>query len=418
MSLLGIDTSQLIAKYQANESEWTDVELALQKAFPGKSLEEIHAAATIFIAQNPGATMDELLTALQAQFAISISTELAAEIRKEWDEFSSASTLNPAELLAVLDDYDADSVNTHSQAYLMFLMQHLQEEIERLTAESIEVSQQADKGRYELAKEDLNKKIEEMNSKPPSGFLKWLGAVAAVIGAAIAVAVAVVISVGTGGAAAGLAIAAAAIACTLAVSAIAGAASDGKYSLAGITATILEACGVPKETARWIGIGLEITLAIIGAICSLGAGFAASGASAASTAANTASTATSTASTAATTGASATGAAATAANTASTAATTMEKLVKLLNIANCLMQVGVGVATGAKAVVDFQYTMEQAELLELKALMEKLLQILKTSQQVAEALLDAIFSAMRDMITETTQNLLETLMKTSSPELA
>ena len=411
MSLLGIDTSQLISKYQANESEWTDVEQLLQKAFPGKSLEEIHAAATIYVAQNPGATMDDLLTALQTQFAVSISTELAAEIRKEWDEFSNVSTLNPAQLLAVLDDYDADSVNTHSQAYLMFLMQHLQDEIEKLTAEGIEATQQADKGRYELAKEDFNKKIEDMNSKPSGGFLKWLGAVAAVIGAVIAVAVAVVVSVGTGGAAAGFAIAAAAIACTLAVSAIAGAASDGKYSLAGITATILEACGVPKDVARWIGIGLEITLAIVGAICSLGAGFASAGASAAGTAANTASTATTTA----TAGASA---ATTTATTATTAATTMEKLVRLLTIANCLMQVGVGVATGAKAVVDFQYTMEQAELLELKALMEKLLQILKTSQQVAEALLDAIFSAMRDMITETTQNLLETLMKTSSPELA
>jgi len=415
MSLLGIDTSQLISHYQANESEWTDVEQLLQKAFPGKSLDEIHAAATIYVAQNPSATMDDLLTALQAQFAISISTELAAEIRQEWDQFSTASILNPAQLLAVLDDYDADSVNTHTQAYLMFLMQHLQDEIEKLTSESIETTQQADKGRYEAAKEEFNKKIEDMNSKPSGGFLKWLGAVAAVIGAVIAVAVAVVISVGTGGAAAGFAIAAAAIACTLAVSAIAGAASDGKYSLAGITATILEACGVPKDTARWIGIGLEITLAIVGAICSLGAGFASAGASAASTAANTASTATTTATTTAAAGASA---ATTTATTATTAATTMEKLVRLLSIANCLMQVGVGVATGAKAVVDFQYTMEQADLLELKALMEKLLQILKTSQQVAEALLDAIFSAMRDIITETTQNLMDVIMKTASPELA
>jgi hypothetical protein len=82
------------------------------------------------------------------------------------------------------------------------------------------------------------------------------------------------------------------------------------------------------------------------------------------------------------------------------------------------MQAGVGVATGAKAIVDFQYTMQQAELLELKALMEKLLQILKTSQQVAEALLDAIFTAMRDIITESTQNLMDLLMKASSPELA
>jgi hypothetical protein len=411
MSLLGIDTSQLISRYQTNEGEWNDVEQLLQQAFPSKTMAEIHAAATIYVAQNPDATMDDLLTALQTQFAVSISTELAAEIRKEWDEFSNVSTLNPAELLAVLDDYDADSVNTNTQAYLLFLMQYLQQEIEKLTSEGIEASQQADRARYELAKEDYNEQVEKMNSKPSGGLLKWLGAVAAVIGAVIAVAVAAVVTVVSGGAAAGLAIAAAAIACTLAVSAVAGAASDGKYSLAGLTAMLLEACGVPKDVARWIGIGLEITLAIIGAICSLGAGFAASGASAAGTAANTASTVANTTS-------SATSAATTAANTANTAITTMEKLVKIMNIANCVMQAGVGVATGAKAIVDFQYTMQQAELLELKALMEKLLQILKTSQQVAEALLDAIFTAMRDIITESTQNLMDLLMKASSPELA
>ena len=245
------------------------------KAFPGKSMAEIHAQATLYAAQNPNATIDEMVSSLSKSFAVSISTELAAEIRNEWDEFNSASDLSPIELLAVLDDYSGDKVDTSSRAYLMFIMQALQKEIERITAETMEAGEKASKTMYDAAKAELNEKIEEMN-KPPGFFDKvmplaerrrrrhWRRP--------SPLPVAVAVSVGTGGVAAGLAITAAVIACVLAVSAVAGAATGGEYSLAGVTAKLLEACGVDKETAQWIGLGVEITLAIVGHLLLAGRG--------------------------------------------------------------------------------------------------------------------------------------------------
>ena len=404
MSMLGIDTTQLISKFTTSESqqEWGDVEKALQKAFPDQSMEEIHARATIYVGKNPDATIGDVIQALSAEFSVSISTELAAEIRSEWDEFNQASGLDPAELLAVLDDYSGDSVNTHSRAYLMFMVQALQQEIERLTAETMEKGQEADKAQYEQAKAELNEKIEEMNK--PKGFfdkiMPWLSAAAAVIGAAIAVAVAVAVTVATGGVAGALAITAAVIACVLAVSAVAGAASGGEYSLAGLTAKLLEACGVDEQTAQWIGIGLEITLAVVGICCSLGAGFASAGGTAASTATNTATTATKVA------------------DTTAKVADGMSKFTKVLNFVNGALMVTSGVVTGAKAIVDYEYAMEQADLMELKAMLEKMLAILKASQQINEKLLEAIFSSMRNMIIENQEEYLDVLQNTANVDMA
>lgn len=415
MSMLGIDTSQLISKFTTEESqkEWGDVEEALLKAFPGKSIAEIHAAATLYAAKNPDATISEMIQALSVEFSVTISAELAAEIRTEWDEFSSTNDLSPAELLAVLDDYSGDNVDTGSRAYLMFMMQALQKEIERITAESSEAGVSADKAQHEAAKMELNEKIEEMN-KPPGFFEKvmpWLSAAAAVIGAAIAVAVAVAVTVGTGGVAAGLAITAAVIACTLAVSAVAGAATDGEYSLAGVTAKLLEACGVDKETAQWIGLGLEITLAVVGMVCSLGAGIAASGGSAASTATNTATTAAKTADTAAKT-------ADTAAKAADAATKTMKGITKALAFTNGALMVATGTMQGVKAVVDFNYAMDQAELVELKAMMERILAILKATQAVNQQMLEAIFGALRGMLVDSQNQYLDVLMQSANVDMA
>lgn len=411
MSTLGIDTTQLISKFTDTQSqqEWGDVEEALLKAFPGKSMAEIHAQATLYAAQNPDATIDEMVQALAQEFSVSISTELAAEIRNEWDEFNSASDLSPTELLAVLDDYQGDSVDTSSRAYLMFMMQALQKEIEKLTAEAMEAGESASKSMYDAAKAELNDKIEEMNK--PKGFFEkimpWLSAAAAVIGAAIAVAVAVVVTAATGGVAGALAITAAVIACTLAVSAVVGAATDGEYSLAGVTAKLLEACGVDKETAQWIGLGVEITLAVVGVVCSLGASAAGSVGSGASTATNAATTAAKTVDTAAKT-----------VDTATKVTQAMNSITKALSFAQGFLMVTSGVMQGAKAVVDFNYAMDQAELTELKAILERLLAILKANQAVNQQMLEAIFGAIRKSLVENQSEYLDVLMKTSDLDMA
>ena len=414
MSTLGIDTSQLISKFTTSQSqsEWKDVEDALLKAFPGKSMGEIHAQATLYAAQNPNATIDEMISSLSTSFAVSISTELAAEIRNEWDEFNSASDLSPVELLAVLDDYKGDSVDTSSRAYLMFIMQALQKEIERITAETMEAGEKASKSMYDAAKAELNEKIEEMN-KPPGFFdsvMPWLGAAAAVIGAVIAVGVAVAVTAGTGGVAAGLAITAAVIACVLAVSAVVGAATSGEYSLAGVTAKVLEACGVDEDTAQWIGLGVEITLAIVGICCSLGAGFAASAGSGASTATNAGTTAAKTADTAVKV--------ADTTAKAADAAAKMKSLTQVLSFIQGALMVGTGIAQGAKAIADYSYSMDQAELTELKAILERLLAILKANQAVNQQMLEAVFGAIRKTLTETQSDYLDTLLKSSNVDMA
>ena len=407
MSMLGIDTSQLISKFTTEESqqEWGDVEKALQKAFPGQSMEKIHAMASVYVNSHPDATIGDVIDALSVEFSVNISAELAAEIRTEWDEFHKVSDLDPAELLAVLDDYSGDSVNTKTRAYLLFMIQSLQVEIERLTAETLQKGEEANKAQYEDAKAELNEHIQKMSDKPEffDKIMPWLSAAAAVVGAVIAIGVAIAVTAATGGVAGALAITAAVIACVLAVSAVAGAATDGEFSLAGLTAKLLEACGVDEQTAQWIGIGLEITLAVVGICCSLGAGFASAGGTAASTTTNAVTT---------TTKAVDTGAKA--AETTAKLADGMSKMTKILNVVNGGLMVTSGLATGAKAIVDYGYTMEQAEFLVLKAMIEKMLAILKAGQQLDEKIMEVIFGSIEGMIIDNQNEYLDVLMQTAN----
>jgi hypothetical protein len=281
MSLLGIDTSQLIGRYEDNQGEWTDVEQALQKAFPGQSLSELHAAATEYISCNPDATMDEVLTALQTQFSVTLSTELAAEIRKEWDEFSRASELNPAQLLAVLDDYGADTVDTGSRAYLMFIMQHLLKEIERLSSEADLKALESDMERYREEMEKLYASSTEPTSytggtEDASPDVKrtaaerWIFAAAAVINTAVAVCAIALLAPLLGPA---LTVLAMAVTLAVATLAVIEAATDGGVSQA--LADILEGLGMTQGKAERTAENFAILSAILSGVLGIAAYFGA-----------------------------------------------------------------------------------------------------------------------------------------------
>ncbi|WP_461211058.1 hypothetical protein [Desulfocurvus sp. DL9XJH121] len=397
---LSVDTSQLVARFTTSESqeEWSDLEKALTEAFPGKTMTEIHAAATAYMLLNPDATFDELLAGLQTEFAVELSTETAAQIRSEWDEFNQASDLDPSELLAVLDEYGEDSVDTKSQAWLLYLMQYLQKVIEDATASDSVSTQKADRVGYEAAKEEYEKKVAEaLESKKASGIfgkiMSWVGAAMACLGALIAVIAATAASIASGGTAAVLAWAGAGIAITLAISAVVGAASDGEYSIAGLVAKGLEACGVPEDVAGYIGIGVEVGLAILGAVCSFGAGLASTSANAAKSGVDVA------------------------VKSAETLAK-LQKLSKVLNIISSLGQIGVGLASGAQAGVNLWAGLSQAALTEAQALMDQLMAILKSTQKINAQLLEVIFNAIRGTVTEATNDYTDTLNQTAQMDMA
>ena len=119
------------------------------KAFPGQSMEELQAAATAVLAGNPNLGVDDLVVILADKFDVSVSSEKAAAIRTEWEEFNQVSELSPSELMEVLDDYSGDSVNTKGQKYLLLLVNLLRQELSELTSKTDEADLEAEKSKFE-----------------------------------------------------------------------------------------------------------------------------------------------------------------------------------------------------------------------------------------------------------------------------
>ncbi|WP_028588049.1 hypothetical protein [Desulfocurvus vexinensis] len=356
MSLLGIDTSQLIGRYEDNQGEWADVEQALRKAFPDQSMAELHAAATAYVSCNPGATMDELLTALQAQFAVTISAELAVEIRQEWDEFSRASALNPAQLLAVLDDYDADSVDTGSRAYLMFLMQHLIKEIARLSTETDLKALESDMERYQAEMDKLyaatTKATTGTDGTEDAGTdatrtpaERWLFAAAAVINTAIVLTLtaAMALLIGPG------ALLIMGISLTVGTLAVVDAATDGGVTKA--LADLFQALGMTEGKAERTAENFAILSAVLSGVLGIAAYFGAG------------------------------------------------PLIQALTGATTQVVQEQTTPGGGRTLPDDPLSKSEGEFYQ--ALVAELVALLRLAQGLDLATLDAIFAAMRDVVTET-----------------
>ncbi|MDR2891994.1 MAG: type III secretion system translocon subunit SctE [Deltaproteobacteria bacterium] len=156
----------------------------------------------------------------------------------------------------------------------------LQSGLEAIKAKADEIRELNEKKLAEIQKQlDELKKKEKLS--PFQKAFKWLGRV---LGAIVSVAT-IAVGVATGNvllAAGGI------IGLTMLINDIVNEATDGKVSIgAGFTALAKE-CGFKDETARWIGMGFEMAITLVGVGLSLGAGFSSAASGALSTAAKVA----------------------------------------------------------------------------------------------------------------------------------
>ena len=111
--------------------------------------------------------------------------------------------------------------------------------------------------------EAIKKNSEALKNK---GWLDVLGKVFKAVGAVVGVLAAAAL-IATGG---GVFVVAGALAMLAAGSSLISSASDGKYSIAAGVAYIAEQCGASPDTAQWIGLAVEIGIALVSAALSCG----------------------------------------------------------------------------------------------------------------------------------------------------
>ncbi|MDR3037949.1 MAG: type III secretion system translocon subunit SctE [Candidatus Adiutrix sp.] len=131
--------------------------------------------------------------------------------------------------------------------------------LETLKAKGEERKANGEKQLAEM-KERLEKMREQAKLSPFLKAFKWIGAIVGAIAAVATLAVGVLT-------ANPLMIAGGVILATLAVDSIVNLASDGKYGIAQGISAALVAMGVDETTAKWVGLGVTMALAVTGAVC-------------------------------------------------------------------------------------------------------------------------------------------------------
>ncbi len=422
-------------------SEYEDVELSLKRAFPDKSELEIQQAVVTYletVEKKDSSAIDSqaMIDHISKTFNAEISTRAANEIKTELEKLTAHQDIDVSELASILTDYSPDGIDQTDREYLVLLWQMLQGEIEdAFLDESTTVANSNKELQQKEFNEFVEKKAKEMEKIGRTNFwnklLKWVGVVASVVAAAVAcVVAAAAIATGVGAAAGALLIAGAAILVTLAVS---GAVSAG-LSEAGVEwslgqglgkgiAKLINALGgdVDEENfAKWFAFGVQMALTVVAIACTLGAGLVtapgavasagSTGASAASSGASAASSGASAASSgaaAASSGAAA--AASTAASTTSTLTNTMNGATNALRLLSAGLGIATGVIQGGSAVANYSLSKFQAELLEIKALLEKLAETRNMEQELMGAILSKIFEAMRGNVADSMDTILQDL---------
>ena len=377
MSLTGVDTSQLISRFTTSESqkEWGDVKAALQEAFPDQSIEELHAAATAMMLQIPDMTMEELVTALSDKFSVEISTELATQIRTEWDEFNKTSGLDASELIAVLDDYSGDAVDTKSQKYLMLLMQQLRLELKQLTNESEEANAEADE---ELALKAIEEEMAaaEKSESQANSTKSWIGAALAIVGVVAAVVMAPV----TGG----LSLLAVAPMGIMAAMAVYNAISGDDVSVASLISEALQVLGLPEGVSDVIG-GIAEACMVIGAFVS-GLGVVALLAEGP--------------------------------RIVDWLEGVFDRAVDTWGPEEGEDDTTTDGTDGTESTEVSDYTMSEGELSSLQETIAQLVKMLKAQNQIDQATLDAIFEAFRGDLSSEGQGYLDAILNTADLEIA
>ena len=383
MSLSGVDTSQMMARFTTEESqqEWADVKEALLKAFPGQSMEELQAAATAVLAGNPNLGVDDLVVILADKFDVSVSSEKAAAIRTEWEEFNQVSELSPSELMEVLDDYSGDSVNTKGQKYLLLLVNLLRQELSELTSKTDEADLEAEKSKFEADLEALADNLDGVDDRTTKEkVLQWLGAAYAVAAAAASVALAVTVTAMTGGIALGIAGPAAISMCLFAASSVASAATGEDYSLANVASEVMQWIGIPEDVADALGVAFEVLHVLQGSLI---------------------------------------------AGPMVLMAEAPRILMAADGVINGLFDAIEG--AGAEENVDGSefsqdeleaYEMTESEIESLKETIKKLLEMLKGKQARDAAMLDAIFNALKEQMSVKGSAMMSMIMKSNEVSMA
>lgn len=381
MSLSGIDTSQLSARFASSESqqEWADVREALLEAFPGQSMEELQAAATAVLTRMPDLGIDDLVMVLGTEFGVDVTAANASAIRTEWEEFNQASGLSPAELMEVLDDYSGDGVDTKSQKYMLLLMKLLRQELSILASEGEEADLEAEKSKLEADMADMVEEAGEERTTQET-LMQWMGAACAVAAAAAAVTLAVVGSTLTLGLGAGILGPAAVSMCLFAASAVASAATGEDYSLATVASGILQWMGVPEDTADVLGVIFEVGH-VVQAFIVAGP------------------------------------------------LVVMAEAPRLLSLVNDAIESlfassGEGGETDGTQGAEFseaelqQYEFNDGEMASLKEAVAQMTKMLKSGQAVNAAMLDAIFNAMSGGMSDKGSALIDMMLGSSEPSMA
>ncbi|MDY0220917.1 MAG: hypothetical protein RBR67_07255 [Desulfobacterium sp.] len=397
-------------------SEYGDVQLSLKRAFPGKSELEIQQAVVAYLGtveKKDGSAIDSqaMIKHIGKMFNAEISTRAANEIKTEWEKLTARHDIGVSELASILTEYSPDGINKGDREYLVLLWQMLQGELEDAFMDESTVVANANK---DLQKKEFDefveKKAKEMEKAGKTNFwnklLKWVGVVASVIAAVVAcVVAAAAIATGVGAAAGALLIAGAAILVGLAVSGAVSATLsefDVEWSLGqGIgkmLAKLINALGgdVDEETvAKWTAFAVQIALTVVAIACTLGAGLATAPGAVASTGSTAAGAASS--------------AASTAASTTSSLTSTMNGAANALKMMSAGLGIATGIVQGGTAIANYSLSKFQAELLELKALLEQLSETRNMEQELMGAILSKIFEAMRSNVADSMDIILQDL---------
>ncbi len=220
----------------------------------------------------------------------------------------------------------------------------------------------------ELKLKEMADNLETMKKQEKlGGFMKafqWIGAVLGALASAVTIAVGVC----TGNP---LLIAGGVVGMVMAVDCMVNVATDGKASMAVGIAKLAELCGASEETAQWIGLGFQVAMTLVAVGLSFG------------------------------------GAAGSLASAGTTATTTTLSMINKaqagLQIISGFNTAAIGSANIAGAVFDYDVAMNQADLVELQAILEQI----KMAQEFEEAMIQAemersnsLLSSVNDIIDE------------------
>ncbi|WP_022665965.1 type III secretion system translocon subunit SctE [Desulfospira joergensenii] len=411
-------------------SEYGEVIEALKEAFPDKTEQELHLAVREHLGTLDNKDISQMdtqkmLESISQTFNVELSAQEASKIISEWEDITQDFDIDVSNLASILTDYSSDGIDKSDRQYLILLWQMLQKEMEDAIGEEGTVTSETNRAIQEKNLEEYKEKKAEAKEKAAAAktwgkIAKWAGFAVAWIGTAIATAVACIACVtGVGVPAAVALFTAAGIMGTLAVAATVAAVSDacGEEISVGVgvakLVNLIPGVELDEDTFAMVtDMVIQIGLSLVAAALTLGVG-----------AVNLISSIGKAAAQAAGEGVKA---AIKAVITAminalkqalkmslKTMGDTMESFSRLLNVINGGIQVAQAGTQAVTAGINFDYSLTQADLMEIQALLESISDTRELSEELLSALLKKIFEAMRGDVQSSTQSSIDILQFTA-----